>query len=99
MVKVRAGVALLGAALVFAPIAPMAHADRTLTAQHACSEAIPGSVPIQLTFELSCQNPDVWKRQGTLLGTEPMPAVMARVFPGSYRVNPANRWSDWVIPG
>jgi hypothetical protein len=96
MVKMLAGVALAGAAWVFAPIA---HADRTVTAKQACAEAIPGSIPVQLTFELSCQNPDVWKRQGTPLGTEAMPAVMARAFPGSYRVNPANRWSDWVIPG
>jgi hypothetical protein len=94
--KMVAGVGLSGATLVLAPIA---HADRTVTATQACAEAIPGSIPVQLTFELSCQDPDVWKRQGTLPGTEAMPALMARVFPGSYRVNPANRWSDWVIPG
>jgi hypothetical protein len=96
MFKMLAGVAVAGAALAPAPIA---HADRTVTAKQACAQAIPGSIPIQLTFELSCQNPDVWKRQGTTPGTEPMPVLMARVFPGSYRVNPANRWSDWVIPG
>lgn len=95
MVKLLTGVALAAAALI---LAPAAYADRIVTAGQACAEAIPGSIPVQLTFELSCQNPDVWKRQGTPAGTEPMPALMARVFPGSYRVNPANRWSDWVIP-
>ena len=98
-VKTLAGIALAGTALVSLVLAPIAHADRTVTAKEACAEAIPGSIPVQLTFELSCQNPDVWRRQGTVPGTEPMPALMARVFPGSYRVNPANRWSDWVIPG
>lgn len=79
-------------------LAPIVHADHTVTATQACGEALPGSIPVQLTFELSCQDPEVWKRQGTLPGTEAMPALMARVFPGAYRVNPANRWSDWVIP-
>ena len=94
--KLLAGIGFSSVAVVFAPIA---HADRTVTATQACAEALPGSIPVQLTFELSCQDADVWKRQGTLPGTEAMPALMARVFPGSYRVNPANRWSDWVIPG
>ena len=94
--KTIAGIAVSSAAVVLAPVA---HADRTVTASQGCSEAIAGSIPVQLTFELSCQDPDVWKRQGTVPGTEPMPALMARVFPGSYRMNPANRWSDWVIPG
>ncbi|BDB44542.1 MULTISPECIES: hypothetical protein [Mycobacterium] len=95
MVRLLACAALAGAAVTFAP---SAHADRTVTASEACAEAIPGSIPVQLTFELSCQDPEVWKRQGTVPGTEPMPVLMARVFPGSFRVNPANRWSDWVIP-
>ncbi|WP_156661513.1 hypothetical protein [Mycobacterium sp. 852002-51163_SCH5372311] len=95
MAKLLAGTGFWAAAVVLAPIA---HADHTVTATQACAEALPGSIPVQLTFELSCQDPDVWKRQGTLPGTEAMPALMARVFPGSYRVNPANRWSDWVIP-
>ena len=95
MLKFLAAVTLAAVPLI---LAPSAHADRTVTAGQACAEAIPGSIPVQLTFELSCQDPEVWRGQGTLPGTEPMPLVMARSFPGSYRVNPANRWSDWVIP-
>ena len=95
MIKMLAGVALLGVTLALAPIG---HADRTVTAVQACSEILPGSRPRQLTLpiELTCLDPAV---VATPLGAETLPTAMARVFPGSYRVNPANRWSDWVIPG
>lgn len=95
MIRSLAVLVIAGAVLT---LAPTAAAERTVTATQACAEAMPGSIPVQLTFELSCQDPETWKRVGTLPGTEAMPALMARVFPGAYRVNPANRWSDWVIP-
>jgi hypothetical protein len=95
VIKMLAGVALVGATLVLAPIA---HADRTVSAVQACSEVLPGSRPRQLTLpiELTCLDPAV---VATPLGAETLPMAMARVCPGSYRVNPADRWSDWVIPG
>lgn len=87
--------ALAGATLA---MAPMAHADRTLTATQACQEINPGTKPISYGIfnnEVTCVVPS----QGTPPGAETLRAEMARVFPGSYQQNPADPWSAWVIPG
>ncbi len=89
-------VMLVGAALV---VAPVAHADRTLTPTQACQELVPGTGPINFGFfgtELSCV---YWGPPVTHpMGGETLRQAMARVYPGSYSVNPVDIWSDWVIP-
>lgn len=92
MVKSVVVVALAVMAAVFAPLA---RAERTVTVAQACSELLPGSVPVQLSSEVSCQDPQIATRGPW---TKPLPTEMALVFPGSYRANPADQWSDWVIP-
>lgn len=78
-----------------------AHADRTVTATQACDQIVPGTKPIQFGVfgtELACVfwgGPNVEYP----LGGETLRQAMDRVYPGSFQVNPANPWSDWIIPG
>lgn len=79
-------------------LAPAAHADRTLSATQACGEIAPGTRPHMLgVTDLVCLTPEQLS-QGTPPGAESLRSAMARVFPGSYQLNPADRWSDWVVP-
>jgi hypothetical protein len=88
-------------------VAPQAHADPTMTVGQICAESAPGYIPMTVVAapELSCGDPNYWRSTGTVPGLfiAPPPSisrVMDRIHPGSYPVDPANPWSDWVVqPG
>lgn len=95
------GAVISGATVIGATVAlaPFARADVTLTSEQACQAIRPGTLAYNLYMtELVCMTRDEASR-GTPFGAESLRAAMARVFPGSYQTNPADRWSSWVIPG
>lgn len=86
----------LGASLLLAPVA---HADQTITAAAICDQMTPGLVPMMAPLQpfAICAPP------GTMLpgfmGTiRPIYSYMDNRYQGSYQVNAADPFSDWIIP-
>lgn len=93
---IAAGVSLAGTTFTL----PIAHADQTRSVKDICTELQPGSYPISFGFlssDVTCvvQGPSNYTH---VTPGEGLKSVMPRIHPGSYQVEPANPWSDWVIP-
>lgn len=99
-----AGAATLGLGVQALPTATMAHADRVATVQELCSAYRPGYVPMLAGFTLGavyCSAPGTIPLQGLSDSTEGYvkPGTLPGLPPGSYKVNPFDPFSAWVIPG
>ncbi|EHB48676.1 hypothetical protein MycrhDRAFT_5517 [Mycolicibacterium rhodesiae JS60] len=95
----------VAAAAAALTLAPVANADTTVTVQQICSEAGKNLVPMTVVAspELTCGDPAYWNKTGTVPGLfiappPPLSRTIGRLHQGSYPVDPANPWSDWVVP-
>ena len=106
--SLAAGAAVLavGAALPVS-IAPQAHADRVVNVWDLCNNYKPGYVPAIAGFTIGgvrCTTPAsvglsaVMPPDDSATGGLIAPGFPG-LPPGSYRVNPFDPFSDWVIPG
>jgi hypothetical protein len=100
----RAATILLAACAAVLPIAPQAHADRIVNVWDLCNGYKPGSVPMIAGFTLGavyCSTPGTIPLQGLSDSTEGYvkAGTLPGLPPGSFRVNPFDPFSDWVIPG
>ena len=99
-----AAVAAVSAHNLHGSFAPLAHADRVVTVNDLCNGYKPGYVPMIAGFTLGaiyCSAPGTLPLQGLSDSTEGYvkPETLPGLPPGSYRVNPFDPFSDWVIPG
>lgn len=84
--------------------APEAGADRVVSVHELCGAYKPGYVPMLAGFTLGavyCSAPGTIPLQGLSDSTEGYvkPGVLPGLPPGSYKVNPFDPFSAWVIPG
>jgi len=82
----------------------MAHADRVVGVHELCNAYKPGTVPMLAGFTLGavyCSAPGTIPLQGLSDSTEGYvkPGTLPGLPPGSYKVNPFDPFSAWVIPG
>jgi hypothetical protein len=103
-VVVAGAAAAIGGALVSLSDVPVARADRIVNVYDLCNGYKPGYVPavtIGTLGELRCIAP------GSIPVALADDSVQGRIAPGavpglpsgSYKVNPFDLYSDWVIPG
>jgi hypothetical protein len=87
------------------PIAPHAHADRVVSVNDLCNVYKPGYVPMVAAFtigEIICVAPAYFNPLPGLNDSNAgrvKPGNLPGLPPGSYRVNPFDPFSDWVVPG
>lgn len=103
-VLIAAGATVLGLSAQTVTSAPVAHADRVVSVQELCSAYRPGYVPMLAGFTLGavyCSAPGTIPLQGLSDSTEGYvkPGTLPGLPPGSYKVNPFDPFSAWVIPG
>jgi hypothetical protein len=99
-----AGAATLGLGAQTVSSASMAHADRVVGVHELCNAYKPGTVPMLAGFTLGavyCSAPGTIPLQGLSDSTEGYvkPGTLPGLPPGSYKVNPFDPFSAWVIPG
>lgn len=80
-------------------LAPLAHADQTITAAAICDQMTPGWVPMMAPL----QPISICAPAGTILpgfmGTiRDINSYMDQRYHGSYPVNATDPFSDWIIP-
>ena len=100
---IAAGAATLGLCAQMS-IGSMAHADRVVGVHELCNAYKPGTVPMLAGFTLGavyCSAPGTIPLQGLSDSTEGYvkPGTLPGLPPGSYKVNPFDPFSAWVIPG
>lgn len=72
--------------------APPAQAAETITVQEICSyDSV--LIPVMRPQGLTCAPTNSFFVPGIAV------AVKAAAWPDAYPVDPANSWSDWVLPG
>lgn len=73
-------------------VASAAQAEETITVREICSyDSV--LVPVMKPYGLTCAPTNSFFVPGIAV------AVKAAAWPGAYPVDPANPWSDWVLPG
>ena len=105
-ILLAAGAAVLGLGTqaLHTPMVPQAHADRIVNVWDLCNGYKPGSVPMIAGFTLGavyCSAPGTLPMQGLSDSAEGYVKAgnIPGLPPGSFRVNPFDPFSDWVIPG
>jgi hypothetical protein len=99
-----AAVVAVGAQALHVSVVPQAHADRVVSVNELCNAYKPGYVPMLAGFTLGavyCSAPGTIPLQGLSDSTEGYvkPGTLPGLPPGSYKVNPFDPFSAWVIPG
>jgi hypothetical protein len=86
-------------------LAPEARADRTVTVNELCNNYRAGYLPVIAAFtlgELICIAPGYLNPMPGLTDSNEgrvKPGVLPGLAAGSFRVNPLDPFSAWVIPG
>lgn len=88
--RLVAVVAVLGFALAGAPTAS---GQETITVHDFCS--LSGN---QAYMKLGTAGVGCSSSPSVFVTTAPVSVFLPRWFPGAYPVDPANPWSDWVLP-
>jgi hypothetical protein len=104
MLAAALAVAAVGAQVVHLSAVPHARADRVVSVNELCNAYKPGFVPMLAGFTLGavyCSAPGTIPLQGLSDSTEGYvkPGTLPGLPPGSYKVNPFDPFSAWVIPG
>jgi hypothetical protein len=95
----------VGAPALHVSITPRAHADRVVSVNDLCNGYKPGYVPMVAAFtmgEIICVAPGYFNPLPGLNDSNEgrvKPGNLPGLPPGSYRVNPFDPFSAWVIPG
>ena len=80
-------------------LAPVAHADQTISAAAICDQMTPGWVPMMAPLQpLAICAPAGTFLPGFMGTIHPINQYMGQKFQGSYPVNGADPFSDWIIP-
>ncbi len=97
-------VVAVGVQALHMSVVPQAHADRVVSVHELCNAYKPGYVPMLAGFTLGavyCSAPGTIPLQGLSDSTEGYvkPGTLPGLPPGSYKLNPFDPFSAWVIPG
>ncbi|HEX2284979.1 MAG TPA: hypothetical protein VHI10_09165 [Mycobacterium sp.] len=101
---IATGATALGLGAQTASTGSMAYADRVVSVHELCNAYKPGYVPMLAGFTLGavyCSAPGTIPLQGLSDSTEGYvkPGTLPGLPPGSFKVNPFDPFSAWVIPG
>lgn len=104
LLTAAAAMTAVGALALQVSVAPPAHADRVVSVHELCNGYRPGYLPMLAGFTLGavyCSAPGTIPLQGLSDSTEGYvkPGTLPGLPPGSYKVNPFDPFSAWVIPG